>query len=336
MEPVTHALASLALGHAGLNRLTHKAAPMLLVSGLAADLDWLSYAAGAPAYLAWHRTASHSLLGTAAIAAAVAAGFSLAARRAGAAATVRFFPALGVCAAGAGLHLLLDLTNSYGAQLLWPFRNQSFAWDWTGQVDPGLLFILLAGLLLPWLLHLVGEEIGARTTKPPGQRGAVAALALLALYSGARALLHGRAEEMLDSRIYRQEAPIRSGAFPTISPLRWRGVVETAGAMHEVDVPLVPGALFDPRTARTQFKPEDSPALRSAMTSDAAHLFLAFARFPLARVEPAADGWEVRIRDLRLGSAAGNSATIVAVIGVNAGGGEVTGSDLQFEPPGRR
>jgi hypothetical protein len=71
------------------------------------------------------------------------------------------------------------------------------------------------------------------------------------------------------------------------------------------------------------------------MTSDAARLFLAFARFPLARVEPAAEGWEVRIRDLRLESTAGNSSTIAAVIAVNADG-EIISSELEFAKPASR
>jgi len=73
MEPVTHALASLALGRAAPGRITPRATPMLLISGLAADLDWISYTAGAPAFLQWHRTTSHSLLAGAAISAVVAA-----------------------------------------------------------------------------------------------------------------------------------------------------------------------------------------------------------------------------------------------------------------------
>lgn len=337
MEPVTHALASLALGRAGLARVTHRAAPMLLVSGLAADLDWVSYTAGAPGFLAWHRTASHSLLGAVAIAAAVAAAFSLWGSRLPQSVPrpVRFMPALAVCAAGAGLHLLLDLTDSYGVRLLWPFSARWFAWDLTEPVDPGLLLILLAGVLLPGLLNLITEEIGARTKRRPGQRGAVIALSLVALYTGGRALLHARAGALLSSHIYRQEVPIRAGAFPTFSPLLWRGVVETETALHLVDVPLSPGAQFDSRTARHQYKPENSQALEQAIGSDAAREFLTFARFPLARVEPAGEGFEVRIRDLRFAIAATNSTAIVAVITVNARG-EVTSSALEFETAATR
>jgi len=39
MEPVTHALTSIALGRAGLNKITRAATPMLLFSGLIADVD---------------------------------------------------------------------------------------------------------------------------------------------------------------------------------------------------------------------------------------------------------------------------------------------------------
>jgi membrane-bound metal-dependent hydrolase YbcI (DUF457 family) len=81
MEPVTHALTALAMGRAGLNGLARPATPMLLVSGLIADSDWLSYYGGARAFLYGHRTATHSLLGTALLAVLVTAAFSLMGRR---------------------------------------------------------------------------------------------------------------------------------------------------------------------------------------------------------------------------------------------------------------
>jgi inner membrane protein len=330
MEPVTHALTSLALGRAGLGRATRQAVPMLLISGLAADVDWISYAVGAPAFLKWHRTASHSLLAAAAISALVAAGFWLWGRRGEASARISYMPALAVCACGAGMHLLLDLTNDAGVQLLWPFRTRWLAWDLAREADPGLLVILLAGLLLPALLKLIGEEIGARRRGRPGARGAVIALCLAAGYMGGRAVEHQHADALLNAHTYRQEAPLRAGAFPTASPLLWRGVVETETAMHEVDVPLLPGAEFDARRARTLFKPEPSQALRVAGASEAAKAFLAFARFPLARVLPTDDGFQVRIRDLRDAAATPGSTEIVAVIALNARE-EVTRSDLQFE-----
>jgi membrane-bound metal-dependent hydrolase YbcI (DUF457 family) len=330
MEPVTHAVASLALGRAGLGRVTRLAAPMLLMSGVAADADWISYVAGAPAFLQWHRTATHSLLGSAAISATVAAGFWLWGRRGSEASRrVAYWRALVVCVCGAAMHLLLDLTNDSGVKLLWPFHERRFAWDLALEVDPGLLAILLAGLLLPALLNLVSEEIGARRRKRPGQRGAIVALALAAAYVSVRAAEHQRALVLLDSHVYQQETPIRTGAFPTVSPLLWRGVVETEAAMHEMDVSLMSGAEFDARDARSQFKPENSQALQSSAATEAAREFLAFARFPMARLQPAPDGFEVRIRDLRQSARAPGATEVVAMIELNARQ-EVTRSDLEF------
>jgi inner membrane protein len=329
MEPVTHALASVSLGRAGLGRVTRLATPMLLVSGLAADLDWVSYPAGAPAFLEWRRTASHSLLGTAVISVCVALGFWLWGRRREGPAPVRLLPALAVCTAGAGLHVLLDLTNGAGVQLLWPFSPRWFAWDLAEAVDPGLLAILLVGLLVPGLLNLISEEVGARGRRRPSGRGAVVALSLVTLYIGGRALQHERADALLEAHTYREEAPIRVGAFPTSSPLLWRGVVESETALYQVEVPMLPGATFDPRTARTQFKPENTQALEKAAATEAGRAFLAFARFPLARVRPAENGVEVLIRDLREASVTPNATEIVAVITLNARG-EISSDSLRF------
>src|SRR5258707_8970800 len=104
MEPVTHALGSIALGRAGLNKVTRMATPMLLVSGLAADVDWVTRLGGARAFLHGHNTATHSLLGTLVLIAAIASGFWLAGRKFPKLA-LGILPAVVVCAVGAGVHL---------------------------------------------------------------------------------------------------------------------------------------------------------------------------------------------------------------------------------------
>jgi hypothetical protein len=228
------------------------------------------------------------------------------------------------------MHLLLDLANDAGVQLLWPFRPRRFGWDLAPEVDPLLLAILLGGLLLPALLNLVTEEIGASKQKRPGTRGALIAMALCAAYLGMRAVEQQRAAAMLSAHTYRSEAPLRTGVFPTASPLQWRGVVETDTGMHEADVSLAPGAEFDARAVRSVVKPEPSAAMQAAVDSAAARTFLAAARFPLARVDPAADGVTVvTIRDLREPADRPGWDGVVAVITVNARN-EVTGGRLEF------
>jgi inner membrane protein len=318
MEPVTHALTSIALGRAGLNKITRAATPMLLVSGLIADVDWITRLGGAATFLRGHRTITHSVTGTVAIIAAVAAVSWLIGRQYPKFA-VGISPALAICAVGAGAHLLLDLLNGYGVKLLWPFSSKWFAWDLADSVDSWILFFLLAGLLIPELFHLVLEEIGSKPKRHGRQRGAIIGLVFVAMVIAGRAFAHQRAIALLDSRDYRGQTPLVVAAFPRPSnPLLWSGDVETDNAVINLEVPLGPGREFDPDLADVHFKPESSVTLRNAVSSPAAIEFLNFARFPLASIQPAGDGFQVRLRDMRFATEIPGRRGVIAVIDLNA------------------
>jgi inner membrane protein len=330
MEPVTHALTSIALGRASLNKVSRAATPVLLVSGLAADVDWITRLGGAEMFLHWHRTATHSLIGTIAIAFITAVIFWFAGRKHPKLA-IGILAAFVIASIGAGAHLLLDMLNGYGVQLLWPFSPKWYAWDLVNPVDAWILFFLLAGLLLPELFRLVLEEIGSRPKRQSQQRGAIAGLVFVALFIAGRSLAHQRAMELLDSREYRSEAPLVVAAFPRPSnPLLWSGVVETDNAVVNLEVPLAPWLRFNPETANVHFKPEPSLTLKNAVASPAAQEFLNFARFPLASVEPKGDGFEVRLRDMRFASELSGRRGIVAVIDLNAQS-LVVGNHFEFD-----
>jgi len=276
---------------------------MIVVCGVAPDLDYASYFGGAAAFLRFHRAALHSLAGAAAMACAIATAFCWLDRkrpRAGSLAPLGFPAAFAACCAGAALHLTLDLTNISGAQLLWPLRAGWFSWDIAPWFDPWILAILIAGLLLPHLFRLINEEIGDRKKGPVGRGAAIATLLMLAAYMGARADLHGRAMGLLLSREYHGREPLSAGAFPTtLSPWDWHGVVSTDNTIEEVEISLAPGADFDPDESLTHYKPEDSPALEAGQQTAAARRFLGYARFPLASVSRIEDGYSFELRDLR-------------------------------------
>jgi inner membrane protein len=330
MEPVTHALTSIALGRAGLNKLTRAATPMLLVSGMIADVDWVTRLDGADLFLRGHRTATHSLVGTAAIIAIVAAAFWFAGRKYPKFA-VGILPALAICAVGAGVHLLLDLLNGYGVKLLWPFNPHWYAWDLADAVDSWIVFFLLAGLLLPELFRLVLEEIGSKPKRHGRQRGAIIGLVFVALAIAGRGFAHQRAVALLDSRDYSGQAPLEVAAFPRPSnPLVWSGAVETDNAILNLEVPLGLGRPFDPDLADVHFKPQPSLTLKNAVASPTAIEFLNFARFPLASIQPEGDGFQVRLRDMRFASELAGRRGVIAVIDLNAQS-LVIGEHLQFD-----
>jgi membrane-bound metal-dependent hydrolase YbcI (DUF457 family) len=317
MEPVTHTLISLALARSGLQNKTRLTTPMLLVSGVAADLDLLSRFGGADIYLRLHRTLLHSLLGSV-ILAGIIAGVFVWLTRGDQQNPLPFKRAFAVCLIGAGAHLLLDLCNSGGEQLLWPFHGKWYALDWLAWLDPWILFLLLAGLLLPSLLHMVSDEIGARRKRGPN-RGAIVALVLAAVFIGGRAILHSKAVDVLFSREYHGAVPESVGAFPTsASPFNWRGVVDSTFRMESLEVSLAPGSYFDPERTDTHFKPEGSPVLDAAQRTPIAERFIRYARFPIASIEKREYGYRVVIRDLRFVPGSIGWDNIVAVIDMDS------------------
>jgi membrane-bound metal-dependent hydrolase YbcI (DUF457 family) len=313
MDPVSQILLAIAISRAGLNHATRLATPMLIAASVAVDLDLLAAIRGPRAYLEGRCTATHSIPGAIIIAAAVAILFTIAGRK-HTTMPVRFARAFGVCLAGTFLHIALDLCGSYGVKLFWPFSGRWFALDLIAPLDPWILMLLLAGIFVPALFRMITDEIGAQPKLQSAARGAFIALALLAVYAGGREVLRMRAQQMLNSRFYRGEAPTAVGAFPdSTSPFKWYGVVVTETALIRVDVPIL-GLTFDPTRGEVFFKPEGSAALEAARATPAASLFLSFARFPYAHITTSDDGFHVEITDLRFDVHSPPGRTITASI----------------------
>ncbi len=346
MDNLTHTLTGIALSQAGLNRKTRFATLALVLGSNAPDVDIVTRFRGSIAYLEYHRGISHSLLGATGLAVVLAALIYFPGRLARAKPSA---PPLNprwlflVCWIAVQGHILLDFTNAYGVRPFLPFSGRWFSWDIMPIIDPTLLVLLVGGLALPLLFRLVSEELGARKTGY--RRGAVFALAAMLLLWGLRDVSHRRALALLEANNYNDEPPLRAGAFPTLNPFVWRGVVETDSAYHVLPASALASDVAADYAA-TFRKPQPSPALTAALQTHVGRVFSDFARFPWAQVEviygaqsgssiseqeddnsgvqPAApiglsgggqadvDGYEVRIHDLRFGAEPGAfQATIV-------------------------
>ncbi len=301
MDPLTHTLTGLYLGRAGLNRLTPRAAVLLMLASNAPDIDVVSLAAGPAAALHWHRHFTHSFACAPLLALAVVTLVRVAGRkplpwmRAWAAALVA------VCS-----HILLDLTNVYGTRAAFPFSSAWLHWDLTNIFDLWIWTLLLAALAGPFLGRLVGGEISSGAARAPrhfGQGWAVAALVLLLLYNGGRAALHARAENLLEARIYEGAEPLRVAAYPgAFNPLAWRGTVQTAGAYYFYDLNVT--ADFDPLEAAPVYPADPRPVLAALRAIPEFHEFLDFNQAPLWQSAPAAafeGATRLRLTDLRFG-----------------------------------
>lgn len=311
MEPFTHAFTSLALGKSGEKRLPRFGLAMLVAAGVAPDLDYASYLAGPGAFFRLHRSLFHSLAGAALLACALAVGFCALDRKWPRSHVTQdkqypplsFFAALAVCAIGIAGHLSLDVASGVGVELFWPFRSGWYRWNLDGNLDPWLLLILVAGLLLPLLFRLVNEEVGDRRKGRGGSRAAIVTLILVVGYFGWRWHLHAQAVDLLMSREYHNRIAISAEAFPDPSaPFDWRGVAVTDNTVEELDISLAPSGDFDPDRSRTHFKPDDSAVLEAGRKTSYARRYLSYATIPVATVTPLEDGYRFEIHDMRFAS----------------------------------
>jgi membrane-bound metal-dependent hydrolase YbcI (DUF457 family) len=297
MDPVTQLLVAYTLARAARARMASPEMAVILLAGLAPDLDWLWHLPAPFSPLHADGTATQSLVGAAVLAAAIAGGVWMATRKRQPAPSLPRLLAAAFVAAGA--NLLLGLSATSGIELYWPFRATRFAWNLANGFDVILLAILVICAVVAALFGLVTEEIGAVHDPRPPRAWPVAALALVLLYFGARTMLHQRAEELLGNAEYKGSTARRWVAYPAGSnPFSWRGVVETDSFLAEMEVPVGPGAEFSPDLAALHYKPEPSPQVQAAAAAPLARAYTALARFPLLTVTGLADGWRAELREL--------------------------------------
>jgi membrane-bound metal-dependent hydrolase YbcI (DUF457 family) len=296
VDLATHALASFALARGFFPRRRWPTVLGILFAGTIADIDFLSALFGPAAYFVSRRTFTHSLVGTLVVIALAVLFVRSFEKKQPPDPLAALLPPLALAVV---VHVVLDLLQSEGVALFWPFSPKRFAADALPSADLWIIVLLLAGLLLPELGRLVTSEIGVKDKRPRGRNSALIVLACIAAYTGMRALFHSGTLASLDPHSYRGESARRLGSFPdTLSPFTWHGVVETQSFLCLVPVPAF-GKNFDPESADCLHKPEASPALDAAQKTDVAREYLQVMPFPRALVARTPDGYEVVIRSMR-------------------------------------
>jgi inner membrane protein len=279
MDPVTHAVTGVLIGHAA-GETTNRRRAWWALAALAPDLDAVAGLAGREAYYEFHRATFHSLAGAAIL--AVASGAFL--RRLG----VSTWPRCTAIAATAiASHLLLDNLTSFGSALWLPFATAEIHWDLLFTVDAVVSTLLLAFVGLSW-------AGGARRRTMWARAGLVA----LAAYVGVAAL----ARHAVGTTIRAEQG---AGRLPagTVSVLpqppwagSWAAFVSTDDAVWAGPVTL--GRQGRPSLAEYR-QPARDELLAAAMETPAARRFMAFARFPRVTRMATADGATFDFQDLR-------------------------------------
>jgi inner membrane protein len=308
LEPITHFLTGAVLARAGFNRKTALATATMTLAAEAPDLDIVGQLKGPIFGFAHHRGFTHSFLGLLLVSAFVVGAIYVIWRIRGRKIKDPKLPPrwglLFVFAYVAGLsHILLDFTNQYGVRPFWPFSERWYAWDIVFIIEPVLYILLLGALLLPAVLSLVNEEIGARRKGPQGRLAAIVALAGMVAFYGFRDFEHRRAVSALQARDYENYEPVRVSAFPYWwNPFEWYGVVETQNFFATMQVDSLTPEVDRQGDMQIHYKPEETPITIAAKQSYLGRVYLDWARYPLTeteQIESPQPGYVVRFEDLR-------------------------------------
>ncbi|MDP3542044.1 MAG: metal-dependent hydrolase [Elusimicrobiota bacterium] len=280
MDPVTHTLLGLAVGETFFkSRLGSRALWVSAVAANLPDIDTVVLLTGDPSAVILRRSFGHSL----ALLPLWIAGLTWIFKRKYE--DLETSDLAVMITAGCAGHLLFDLINSFGVQLLWPFS--------TARPEIGAIFIIdlaLAGFLAA--PHLARLKASWRPALGGLSGAALVAVAFyLALALSARQLAAGQLAEQTGGRGFQYVFPEPLGAH------RWRGVVKEPGAWRTylIDVSkrtAVPGPVF-PDDAMT------APALAAKDTAFGRRL-MTFFKAPVWTVEARPDGGAVvSVQDLR-------------------------------------
>lgn len=192
MDPITHAVAGMVIGSkAGGFSLANGLMMASTLGAVAPDFDIVTRCWGDYVYLKQHRKFSHSLPGI-----ALLSLFS-------AAVLTPFYPGFGFwemafwAFLGGLSHSFLDLFNSYGVCILWPFIRKKISMGLLLIFDPFLMMILIF-----WIQ--AGRDVSANLW----------AAAFFVAYLSLRQLMRMSAYRVLKSKLPQEQAPKKLTVLP--------------------------------------------------------------------------------------------------------------------------
>jgi inner membrane protein len=337
MDTVTHGLtgwlAARALPDKWKGEHPAIATAVVALGSVLPDADHAASLLGSASYLRIHRGLSHSLFGISVSSLVVALLFARFGRWKDA---KRLFL---LALVGQVSHVVLDLLNAFGTQVLQPFSDARLSLDLLFVVDLVFTGIVVAGIVL---------SRGGRAGR------ARVAVASLAVYVGIAALLHGRAVDLV------RDAAVRSGvrvvaasALPQLSfvplpsvdrlgfatpaaassaekvppgrraavekrtvpfpagPLSWNGIVDDGRTFLRAEVHPLAGTL---EWKQREVRGPDIPEVRAVRGLADVETYLWFARFPAASVAFVHGRTEITFYDLRFSGIPGRRPFLLRVV----------------------
>ena len=284
MEPVTHFLTGACLARTGFNRRTAYATLTMTLAAEAPDLDVLWGFRGPVAGFEHHRGITHTFLGAPVVALAVTLVVWLwhRSRRKPPTLAPRWALLWLLSLVAALSHIFLDWTNNYGVRPFFPFNPRWYSLDIAFILEPVIFAALLTALVVPSIFGMADREMGAGKPLFRGRGWAIAAMVLIGIDLGVRAVEHHRALRMISNTRFGEQPLLQAGAEPyPVDPFRWFAVAETAGYYQTGAVNSRTETVETNDRDDVIFKPPVTPATTAAKDSWLGRVYLDWARFPV-------------------------------------------------------
>ncbi|MDZ4786769.1 MAG: metal-dependent hydrolase [bacterium] len=255
MDPLAHTLTGITLANAGLKQRVGPGCMLaLILASNIVDVDIFgTFFLDLPSWT-FRRMWTHSFIMAPALAIFAAVIFRRLYPNAS------FFTWLWIFLLGAGAHIFMDLINSYGVVLFFPFSMQRFELAWVFIIDLYIWGILLLALLSPYLFKKLGREISMRTSAQIG-------ICLLIIYISLCGILRQRSMHLLEQHGLNNSAEYSFHyVFPEpFSPWHFRGVLRDADEYHVHLIKPLSGLVTYVKTYKTdEHDPEVAKLIDSA------------------------------------------------------------------------
>lgn len=294
MDNLCHALAGLAMGHAGLKRRTPLALTTLVLAANAPDIDIAVVATDTLAVYfrrGWtHGPPAMIVLPILVTGLMVLVDRVIRQRRPHPPPPVVPREILLVAALGCWSHPLLDYMNSYGIRLLMPFSGRWFYGDALFIVDPWLYLLLGSGAWAAW----TSRASAAGTTV--ARRALAAAAVYVALMWGSNVWAR---LVVADGLARAGQAGARFMVTPVaVNPFKREVFIDLGDRYERGFLTFAPLPVFRPAGFGVRVN-ADAPAAKAAEATEPARQFLTWSRFPFYVIDETPAGTVVTLNDAR-------------------------------------
>jgi inner membrane protein len=273
----THTFVGFAVARTGLDKWVPRAALTAVIAANLPDIDIIADLKGMPSYLEYHRGITHSIVGIPLLSLILAAVMFVF--------TQHFWRTFVVALLAMATHPILDFSNPYGLRPFLPFQGTWYYGDTVFIIDPIMDLVLLLGI------------IGGAVFEKARRTLSFAAMILVLVYIGVRVNLRNDAEARLDTFKAEISDIQKSAVLPRWMALRtWDGIVETDESLVKVNIDTTSGVVREvARIPKTHL----TPIIAKAAEAPSASALLAFARFPVSRIQHIESGYRVTFMDFR-------------------------------------